>query len=198
MMALDYALKAFALTHADDIYKSLAIENFYQHAISRLHCGVAVGLDWDLADKFHRRNIVLRQVSAHGLSHPRLFYEFNQTDLSGIVSVFGLRLVLGDHAWPSLQHRRRTHIALRVEQLRHADFFPQNSCYFCHLLFYSFQHPSLARAIGWGFRLGRRPTTEDQTTLFMLFPECFDLHIHSSRKIELHQRIHGLRCRIEN
>src|SRR6266567_511615 len=44
------------------------------------------------------------------------------------------------------------------------------------------------------------PTTNDRrpTTLFMLFPECFDLHIHSSRKIELHQRVHGLRRRIEN
>src|SRR5438067_637653 len=102
MMALDYALKAFALTHADDIYKSLAIENFYQHAISRLHCGVAVGLDWDLADKFHRRDIVLGQVPAHWLRQPRLFYEFNQTDLGGIVSIFGLRLVLRDHTGASL------------------------------------------------------------------------------------------------
>src|SRR5436190_17530406 len=44
------------------------------------------------------------------------------------------------------------------------------------------------------------PTPNDRrpTTLFMLFTECFDLHIHSSRKIELHQRIHGLRRWIEN
>src|SRR6266513_4392847 len=44
------------------------------------------------------------------------------------------------------------------------------------------------------------PTTKDRrpTTLFMLFPECFDLHIHSRRKIELHQCVHGLRRWIEN
>src|SRR5439155_7013852 len=26
------------------------------------------------------------------------------------------------------------YIALRIEELRHADFFAQNSCYFCHFL----------------------------------------------------------------
>src|SRR5205085_10295797 len=34
--------------------------------------------------------------------------------------------------------------------------------------------------------------------LFMFFPESLDLHIHACGKIELHQRIHGLRRRIEN
>src|SRR5437879_3926228 len=32
----------------------------------------------------------------------------------------------------------------------------------------------------------------------MLFPECFDLHIHTRGQIELHERVYGLRCRIEN
>src|SRR5438067_2517261 len=56
--------------------------------------------------------------------------------------------MLRDHAWPRLQHRRRTHFALRIEQLRHPDFFAQNSCYLCHFLLF-FQNPSLAIAIGW-------------------------------------------------
>src|SRR5205814_8435590 len=43
--------------------------------------------------------------------------------------------MLRDHAWPRLQHRRRTHFALRIEKLRHPDFFPQNSCYLCHFSF---------------------------------------------------------------
>src|SRR5947208_1461261 len=34
--------------------------------------------------------------------------------------------------------------------------------------------------------------------LFMFFPESLNLHIHAGGKIELHQRIHGLRRRIEN
>src|ERR1022692_1571193 len=32
----------------------------------------------------------------------------------------------------------------------------------------------------------------------MLFPECFDLHIHARGQIELHQRVHRLLCRLEN
>src|SRR6266496_5047946 len=42
--------------------------------------------------------------------------------------------MLCDHARASLQNRRRTHITLRIEELRHPDFFPQNSCYLCHFL----------------------------------------------------------------
>src|SRR3954471_3248722 len=34
--------------------------------------------------------------------------------------------------------------------------------------------------------------------LFVLFAERLDLHVHSSRKVKLHQRIHRLRRRIEN
>jgi hypothetical protein len=37
------------------------------------------------------------------------------------------------------------HITLRIEELRHPDFFPQNSRYLCHFLL----RPSLALAIGW-------------------------------------------------
>src|SRR5436309_1453358 len=35
-------------------------------------------------------------------------------------------------------------------------------------------------------------------SLFVLFAERLDLDVHSSRKVKLHQRIHGLRRRIEN
>src|SRR6266498_708771 len=38
----------------------------------------------------------------------------------------------------------------------------------------------------------------DDRRLFMFFPERLDLHIHSGGEIKLHQRIHGLRRRIEN
>src|SRR5580704_8532172 len=34
--------------------------------------------------------------------------------------------------------------------------------------------------------------------LLMFFPERLDLHIHSSRQIELHQRVHRLLRRLEN
>src|SRR5437762_14227233 len=34
--------------------------------------------------------------------------------------------------------------------------------------------------------------------LLMFFPECLNLHIHSGRKVELHERLHCLRRRIQN
>src|SRR5713101_934344 len=62
----------------------------------------------------------------------RFLHELNQANLRRVVSIFGLRLVLRDHARPRLQHRRRMHVSLRIEELRHPDFFPQNPCYLRH------------------------------------------------------------------
>ena len=67
-----------------------------------------------------------------GLGQPRFLHELDQADLRRVVSVFGLRLVLRDHAGPGLQNGGRMHVALVVEELRHADFLAQNSGYFCH------------------------------------------------------------------
>ena len=70
MMALHNPLKTFTLAYAGDIYKSFRFENLHQYAISGFDPGIAVGFDRNFADKFHWRNIILRQVSAHGLSQP--------------------------------------------------------------------------------------------------------------------------------
>src|SRR5512145_1556859 len=34
--------------------------------------------------------------------------------------------------------------------------------------------------------------------LFVFFPERLDLHVHAGRKIQLHQRVDGLRRRLED
>src|SRR5215510_14095891 len=146
MMALDHALKTFAFTHANYVNKFFAVEHFYQYAVACFHRRITINFDRDFLNELHWRQIVLRQVSAHRLRQPRLFHEFYEANLCGFIAVFSLGLCLRDHAWPRLQHGRRTHLTVRVEELRHADFFPQNSCYLCHFLL----HPSLAFAIGWG------------------------------------------------
>jgi hypothetical protein len=95
---------------------------------------------------------VLGKVSAHCLRQLLLFHKLDQANLRRLVAVFGLGLVLRNHAWSRLQHRRRPHIALRIEELRHADLLAQNSRNSSHF----FSIPSLARrnnssaAIGWG------------------------------------------------
>src|SRR5579864_773018 len=134
MMALDHSLKSLAFADANYVYKLFTIEQLDQDTIAGLHRGIAISLNWHFAHEFHRRQIVLAQVPTHRTRQPRLFHEFNQTNLSGIVSVFGLRFVLSDHAGARLQHGRRAHIALRIEELRHPDFLSQNSCYLCHFL----------------------------------------------------------------
>src|SRR5277367_3311914 len=48
-------------------------------------------------------------------------------------AVFGLRLMLRDHAGSSLQHGHGMHVALVIEELRHADLLAENSSYLCHI-----------------------------------------------------------------
>src|SRR2546423_15233045 len=65
MMALNHPLKSFALAHADDVDKLFAVQNFNQHSISGLYGSIAVSLDRDLADEFHRReNVFTRGAGA--------------------------------------------------------------------------------------------------------------------------------------
>ena len=116
---------------------------------------------------------MLAQMSAHGLGQPVLFHEFHQADLGGNISIAGGRFLLGHHARSRLQHRRRMHIALLIKELRHADFFTENSCYLCH-------------------NSSRCPQPTAGQRLFVLFAESLDLDIHTGGKIQLHQRIHGL------
>src|SRR5579871_5493589 len=129
MMPLHDTLKTSTLAGSDDIDKLFAFENLNQHAIADLHGSVAIAIafECDLAHEFHRRQIVLAQMSLGGLGQLRLLHQFDQADLRRLVTVFGRRLMLCNHARAGLQHRHGAHIALRVEQLRHADFFAQNS-----------------------------------------------------------------------
>src|SRR5271157_4976820 len=59
--------------------------------------------------------------------------------------------MLRHHARASLQHGDRANVALRVEQLRHADLLAQNACDLrCHVFYLSAQLGSSVRtAIGW-------------------------------------------------
>src|SRR5262249_28157495 len=86
MMAFYHALKTFAFAHTDYVNKLLAIKNFDQYAIAGFDLCLPIGLDWNFLNKLHRWQIVLRQVPAHRLCESRLFHEFNQSDLGGVVS----------------------------------------------------------------------------------------------------------------
>src|SRR6266700_7780047 len=128
MMALYHALKALTLADTDDVDKSFTVEDIHHDAVASFHHAISlsflVHFNRHFAHEFHWRQIVLAQVPPHRTRQPRLFHEFNQADLRLVVSVFRLRLVLRDHARPRLQHGRRMHLAARIEELRHPDFFP--------------------------------------------------------------------------
>src|SRR5215472_6501468 len=67
----------------------------------------------------------------------------------------------------------------------------------------SFSIPSVARSY-WLVYVARAPSPADGRLrpsphqLFMFFSERLNLDVHTSRQIQLHQRIHGLLCRLEN
>jgi hypothetical protein len=66
-------------------------------------------------------------VARLGLGDARRLYKLDQPDLRRVISILGRRLQLRNHAWAGLQHRNGMHLALLVEDLRHADLFTQNS-----------------------------------------------------------------------
>src|SRR5579872_4066629 len=129
MMTLHHALKTFSLAHAHDVDKLLAFENVDQHAISSLHSTLAVAVSFErhFAHKLNWRKVVLCQMALRRLGQPRLLHKLHQANLRRFVTVFDGRLVLRHHTRTSLQHCDRAHIALRVEQLRHADLLAQNA-----------------------------------------------------------------------
>src|ERR1017187_3786259 len=132
MMPLNDTLEAFALAHSHDVDKLFAFEYLDQHPVADLHrdlaIGGAIGFEPHFAHELYRRKIVLGQMSARRLGQPRLLHKFDQTNLSRFVTVLHRQLVLGHYARTSLQHCNRTHVALRVKQLRHADLLAQNAC----------------------------------------------------------------------
>ena len=128
MMTSYNAGETTSLADADDVHEFFAIENIYQHAFSNLYRAVALSFfffnfDRDFAHEFHRRQVVLPQMTQRWLSQTRLFNELDESDLGSIVSIAGLRFMLRDHARACLQDSRGMDVALVVEELRHADFF---------------------------------------------------------------------------
>jgi len=140
MMPLHHSLKPFPLADAHDVDESLAFEDLDQHSVANFHRAIPISRSLNLqrhfAHELHRRKIVLRQVSPRRFGQPRLLHKLDQSNLGGFIAISGRRLVLRHHAGASLQHRDRTHVALRVKQLRHAHLLAQNSRHLgCHFLF---------------------------------------------------------------
>src|SRR5256885_10457952 len=104
MMALHYALKSLALADSDDVDKLFAVQNFNQHSISGLYGSIAVSLDRDLADEFHRRDIFLTQGTPHWLGQARPFYQFHQANLRPVLPVSHRRPGLRDPTPARPQH----------------------------------------------------------------------------------------------
>jgi hypothetical protein len=81
-----------------------------------------------LTNLLHRRRIRLGKVASQRLGYASRLDELDQPDLRGLVAIPGSGLQLRDHTRPSLQNGDRVYITLLIEDLRHADFFTQNSC----------------------------------------------------------------------
>src|SRR5450432_3066307 len=173
MMPPHNAGEATSFADADYIDEFLAVKNINQNAVAGLDVAVGSGLgffvnlDWHFARKLDRRQVVLSEMPLHRLGKTRFLHEFNQANLRGRVAVFGLGLVLRDDARASLQNRRRMNVTLVIEELRHADFFSENSSYFCHFPFSPFIQRGCLLLAGVGLNL----TTNDErpTTTYVLY-----------------------------
>src|SRR5579862_1910744 len=144
MMPLHYARETPAFADADDIHKALAVENVDQDTLADFQAvglsaffGLFFDFERNFAEELHRWEIVFGKVALHRLGEFLFFHELDQSDLGRLISVASRGLVLRDHARTGLQHGRRADFALRIEQLRHADLFSENSCYLCHFLLHS-------------------------------------------------------------
>ena len=127
MMPLHHSSKPASLAGSDHVHKALAFKNVDHHAIACFDTAIALGLslvnlNGNFTQELHRRQIVLGEMSLHRFGHARFLHELNQAKLGGFVSIFSAGLRLRHHARTSLQNRCRTHLALRIEELRHPDF----------------------------------------------------------------------------
>ena len=105
--------------------------------------------------------------------------ELKQAELHRVVAVGGGRLALHHHARSRFQQRDRHYLPVRPEHLRHSDLFAKNS--WTHV-------NSLS-----GHSVAEQPRpTASATFSLTYFAERLDLHIHTGRQIELHQRVYRL------
>src|SRR5215469_8306697 len=144
MMSLDDAREPSALADAHDIHEALAVENIDEHTLADFQAvrlcvfaGLFFYFQRNFTEELHRREIVLGKVPLHRLGEFLFFHELDQPDLGRFISVASGSFMLGSHARAGLQYGRRANLAPRIEQLRHADLFPENSCYLCHFLLHS-------------------------------------------------------------
>src|ERR1700743_49863 len=144
MMPFYYAGKTAAFAHADHVNKLFTVENVHQNfcadfdsvaiagrfaAFRRLFSCSGFGAihHCDFAHELYRRQIMLAEVSLHGLGYILAFYKLNQANLRGFITVFIVALNLRNYAWSGLQNRDRVNFTVVIKDLRHADFFAQNS-----------------------------------------------------------------------
>src|SRR5260221_14574005 len=139
-MALYHAGKAASLAHANYIHEFFVGENIHQNfsadfeSVAITRCSFAFRrlrfscrrfgtvLHGDFAHELYRWQVMLAEMSLHGLGYILALHELHQADLRGFIAIFVVALDLRDHAWASLKDGDRMNVTLVVKHLRHADF----------------------------------------------------------------------------
>src|SRR3954447_5537210 len=140
MMPFYHAGKSASFADTDHINKLFISENIHQNLAAhfqaitirrgcfafcglRFRCGgFGSVLHGNFAHELYRRQIVLAEVSLHGLAYVLAFDELDQADLRSFITFFIVALDLRDHAWAGLQDGDRVNVTLVVKHLSHADF----------------------------------------------------------------------------
>src|SRR3989338_6497941 len=116
--------KTPSLCYTRYIHKLACLE--YCFACYLLTCLIAV---WCLAFKFFQMiktwGLCLSKVAAERLIYP-FFLFFKKAKLDGIVTIFGLILLLDHKTRPCLYHCDRNYLSLFGKYLRHTNLFSQH------------------------------------------------------------------------
>ncbi len=117
--ALDDAAVAVALARAGHVNEVAALEGVGLDDRAKLQLSGVVEVE--LAQVLLGGNASLVQVAEFGLGELR-FADVLIAQLDSLITVFFVGLLLSDHAGTGLDHGDRNHMALLIEDLRHANF----------------------------------------------------------------------------
>src|SRR5277367_598644 len=193
--ALHAAGKTLTLADAAYIHKLACREIFHQHAVADF-CFVRRLFNTHFLKNLHRRYAGLLEMPGHGFVHALRLDEFHEAELRGFVAVDLLRTALHHYTRARLQDCASNQRSICLEDLRHPQLDSDNPVD-------RHRFVSLFRSLPcfwYWLRLAQDAGLKPGATklLCCCVTECFDFHVHAWRKIELHQRVDRVRCRLED
>src|ERR1035438_5583970 len=141
---LDPTCKATALTDAGNVDEFTGCKVFDQHTVANF-CFILRFLDANFLQNLHGCYVGFFEMSGHGFVDALRLDEFDEAKLRGVVAVFCFGAALHYNAGTRLQNGATDQVAVRGEDLGHAQLDSDNA-FDCHFTFLSLAACSVALA----------------------------------------------------